>query len=172
MRDTFILIGIAIVGLAVAGAFLLFGLGQKRAVAPTTPARSDVSLQTPPKVLAQGTTAPIDTRVNYLIQSNNKLHQLWSLIYGTTAPAIPTVNFSKYDVAAVFAGVQPTTGYSISVFGVKTTPKKEVAVITITRPGPACAVTKKHTSPYAIVLIPSSPLPLTHTDVIKTNFCK
>ncbi len=172
MRDTLILIGIAIVGLAVAGAFLLFGMGQQHAVAPTIAASSGVFSQSTPKVLAQGVTAPISTRVNYLIQSKNKLQQLWTLIYGVSAPTIPSVNFSKYDVAAVFAGVQPTTGYSISVFGIKTTPKNEVAVITITSPGPSCAVTKKNTSPYAVVLIPHSSLPLTHTDVSKTNFCK
>lgn len=172
MRDTLILIGIAIVGLAVAGAFLLFGLGQKHAVAPTTQAQSEAILQSPPKILAQGVLAPVDTRVNYLIQNKSKLQQLWSFIYGDTGSVIPNVNFSKNDVAAVFAGVQPTTGYSISVSGIKTTPKKEVAIITITRPGPSCAVKKKQTSPYAIVLIPSSPLPLSHTDVIKTNFCK
>ncbi len=172
MRDTLILIGITIVGLTVAGVFLLFGLNQKHAVAPTTTAQSEVSMQLPARVLASGTVAPIDSRVNYLIQNKSKLHQLWELIYGTPMPAVPSVDFSKYDVAAVFAGLQPTTGYSISIFGIKTTPKKEVAVITITRPGPACAVTKKRTSPYAIVLIPNSPLPLTHTDVIKTDFCK
>lgn len=171
MRDTLILIGIAVVGLAVSGAFLLYGLGQERAVAPVTQAPLS-SIQSPSMVLAQGTVAPVDTRVNYLIQSQEKLSQLWSFIYGATAPAIPSVDFSKYDVAAVFAGTQPTTGYSISVFGIKTTSKKEVAVITITQPGSSCAVAKKRTSPYAVVLIPNSTLPLSHTDVIKTNSCK
>lgn len=166
MRDTLILVGIAVVGLAVAGAFLLFGFTKPKPVTPST------YIQPSPQVLAQGTSAPIDTRINYLIQNNTELKQLWSIIYGATIPTVPAVDFSKYNVAAVFAGVQPTTGYSISVFGVKTTTKKEVAVITITRPGPSCSVTKTRTSPYTVVLIPNSHLPLTHTDVVKTNFCK
>lgn len=172
MKDTLILIAIAIVGLAIAGVFLLFGMNQKYAVAPTVATQSQSSIQSAPKVLAQGVTAPVNTRINYLIQNESKLQQLWAFIYGASTPAMPFVNFSKYDVAAVFAGTQPTTGYSISVLGIKTTKKNEVAVITITRPGPSCVVTKKDTSPYAVVLIPHSSLPLTHTDINKTDFCK
>ncbi len=172
MKDTLILTAIAIVGIAIAVAFLWFGSGQQHVSAPATSTSSMVAFKSPPRILAQGVVAPVDIRVNYLIKNDSELKQLWTLIYGAAVSTIPSVNFSKYDVAAVFAGTQSTTGYSISVFGMKKTPKKEIAIITITHPGPSCVVEKKHTSPYVVVLLPSSSLPLSHIDITKTNFCK
>ncbi len=170
MKDTLILTGIAIVGVSIAVTFLWFGPWRQRVSAPTT--SSIVMLKSPQNILAQGVTAPVSARINYLIKNDNELKQLWTLIYGATASTVPSVDFSRYNVAAVFAGTQSTTGYSIALFGIKKTPKREVAIITITRPGPSCIVKKKQTSPYEVVLLPSSLLPLSHTDVIKTNFCK
>ncbi len=173
MKDIFILTGIALVAFAVAGVFFMFGMGQQHTHAPVSeniPYSKNISQL--PHMIAQGTKAPINTRINYLINSRSKLKQLWSLIYESNAVPIPSIDFSKYNVAAVFAGIKPTVGYSIMITSILDTAKKQIAIVTITHPGPSCTVGPPKTSPYEIALIPKPTLPLSHTYIIKTSFCK
>lgn len=173
MKDFFILTGIALVAFAVAGVFFMFGMEQQHAHTPVsgnTPYSKNIAQL--PHMIMQGTKAPVNTRTNYLINSKSELKQLWSFIYGNNTTPIPSIDFSKYNVAAVFAGTKPTVGYSIMITGIKDTAKKQIAIVTITYPGPSCVVGPPQTSPYEVAIIPKPTLPLSHTYIIKTSFCK
>ena len=125
-------------------------------------------------VLARGTQASADIpRVNYLIESQKGLQRLWSVIYGTgtsTRP-IPKVDFSKYQVLGVFAGTQPTGGYAISVSTVRDLAQKRMVNIIMTSPATSCTVTQARTTPYEILTVPSTTLPLTHKYTKITRSC-
>ncbi len=124
-------------------------------------------------VIAQGTRAPIDTRVNYLITNKSQLQKLWSTIYGigSTTPTTPKIDFSKNQVMAVFAGTEPTGGYTISVSKVEDISNKRMVTIVITSPATSCTVAQVRTAPYEILTVPSTTLPLSHSDTTETHTC-
>src|SRR3989338_8171637 len=74
--------------------------------------------------LASGTDARVDTRVNYLITTDEELRDLWKLLDG--ASERPTIDFTRDAVLALFAGEEPTAGYRIAVSAITDTGERKI----------------------------------------------
>lgn len=84
-------------------------------------------------------------------------------------PTVPTIDFKKQDVVAVFAGSKSTGGYSVEIGDPKRTSKKAVVPVTIYKPGPGTMVTQAFTSPCSFRAVPKLPIGVTFQVVEKAH---
>ena len=118
--------------------------------------------------LAYGSRSSVATRVNYLITSADQLKDLWKLTDATSTP--PAVDFKTHAVIAVFAGEKPSDGYAVAVSKIEDSEKRMVSVA-LTSPDDTCATKRSTVAPYEILLMPVTPLSLTHEDVLTPVSC-
>jgi len=167
MRDTIIVIVLAFVAIAIGAWFFFYNpmpTGQATPAVALTPTAVDV----PFTVLSSGTQSSVLERKNYLITSDAELRQLWKMI-GNTDPA-PTVDFTQNEVIAVFAGTEPTAGYTIAVSKILDATERLVT-ITLDKPGGSCVLADMITAPYQIISLAKSSLPLAHQELDTTTSC-
>ncbi len=69
-------------------------------------------------------------------------------------PPVPEVDFTQYQVVAVFAGEKPTGGYSVEVTNVEIKNSHLVAIIKSCQPQADALVTEAFTQPHHIIKIP------------------
>lgn len=123
-------------------------------------------------VLEEGANAnAIAEGKNFVIQSEEELSYLWSLIYGEDAPPMPSVDFATEEVLAVFAGQQVSGGYDISVKDIVQENGMRVVTILHEMPGEGCSVTEALTSPFELVRVPAGSESITHEDETVTVSC-
>lgn len=122
----------------------------------------------PFKSLASGLQSKVAMRVNYFITSAAELEELWKIVDVADSP--PKINFDKEAVIAVFAGQQPTAGYSVQVSKIVDSGARLVS-ITLTAPAANCLVGQALTAPYEVITVPATSLPLVHEDVQTTVGC-
>jgi hypothetical protein len=123
------------------------------------------------RVLKEGNDATNNTdRANFVIHNGTELNQLWSYI-GATPGTAPNIDFTKEQVLAVFDGTHTTNGYRIQVTSVEDANGTRTVQVTRTGPGPHCTLASAITSPYQIVAVPMSSLPLAHVDTMATQDC-
>jgi hypothetical protein len=143
--------------------------------------RQPISKQAPTKevvnsnfsVLVQGQDAAgVDQRVNYRITDSQQFSTLWRMIYGAADPVVPSVDFSKKEVLAVFDGSHSTSGYGIAVTDLKEVEGKRVLYVTHIEPGDSCSPQSVYTSPFAILVVDKSPLPLAHEEQVEVSHCQ
>lgn len=97
-----------------------------------------------------------------VIDNSEQWNDLWQQHTCNTEPPppVPQVDFTRYSVVAVFAGEQPTGGYSVEIFSAETSgsPTQEQPSIAITvqyrQPKAGEFVTEALTYPYHIIRIP------------------
>jgi hypothetical protein len=174
MRDVSI-IGLVAVGAIALGVFLFFfGPSPIRsevnqALISSTNSNGPVSFT----VLAQGQHAiSITERTNYRIQNTSDLNALWALVYGSSdTPNAPSVDFSRYEVLAVFDGPDPTAGYSISVASVTDEAGKRLVLVSHISPDSTCKPQNEGTSPFQIVEVLKTTLSISHQDQMGTAPC-
>jgi hypothetical protein len=118
--------------------------------------------------LAKGEQSSVSTRENYLITTPEQLKALWDLL--NTSTPLPSVDFDTSQVIAVFAGKEPSAGYTITVTKVADASLRMVTIQTAT-PGPSCTAAQVVTTPYQVLLLPKTPLTLTHEDTATTTSC-
>lgn len=171
MRDTLIIIGVAIVAIAVGIVLYIYVPAQADQPAVSGPApvaSGGVSFA----VLKQGTNAPSSfTRTNYRLTSADQLAELWTMLYGTNAPAAPYVDFDKQEVVAVFDGTHSTGGYSIGVSAISDQGGTRTVSVTHSAPGTDCMVTESVTSPYELITMPKTTFAFRHEDADATSTC-
>ena len=97
----------------------------------------------------------------------DQLSALWKFINATNTP--PTVDFKKQSVIAVFAG--KATSAAISVAKIEDSGARLVS-ITLMQPESTCPQPAESASPYEIVTVPATLLPLAHKDISKTIGCR
>lgn len=170
MRDTLILIGLALVA-AVIGIFIY--LANHRGLALQTSASSSVATVPGAPVeistLAAGSHSSVAARTNFIVTSEDQLRELWKM---TDAPGeVPVIDFRTESVIAVFAGTQTTAGNSIAVSSIADTTTERSVTIALTKPGGSCVVAEVTTAPYEIISVPATKLPLSHSDVVQTASC-
>jgi hypothetical protein len=68
---------------------------------------------------------------------------------------VPSVDFSKEIVAAVFLGTRPTGGFSVEIVGTRVEGDALVVEYAEQRPGRADIVSQVLTSPFHIVRLPT-----------------
>lgn len=156
------------VGAAVIGSLILL-LGHSN-FSNTSPASAEYNTSAATAVpftkLVQGTQSKISTRTNYLITSPNQLEELWKTIAATGTP--PTVDFKTHAVLAVFAGKE--TAAAISVAKIEDADARMVSIV-IAKPDGACAPHDPSATPYELVAVASTTLPVTHEDVSTSVSC-
>lgn len=116
--------------------------------------------------IARGSSSAISTRVNYHLTSSEQLHDLWETVGATGTP--PVVDFKTHSVLAIFAGTEPSS--AIAIAKIEDTDTRVVSIV-VAKPDAACATKKSATSPYEMVAVPSTTLPLTHKDILATTSC-
>lgn len=124
-------------------------------------------------VLAQDVQAPnADERVNYRVTNEDQLAALWQMIYTDNGTPVPSIDFNKYEVLAVFDGSHSTAGYSVAVASVKDTSSARVVTIVHTEPGDSCVPGGGGTSPFVIIQVSKTSLPISRVDQTVTTQCQ
>lgn len=171
MKDRLIVIVLA--GISAIGALVViaahapehFSAGSDQAaVATNTAIATDTAMENivPVTILAEGSQSAVTTRENYRIVSASELSELWSELRETGAP--PPVDFSRYDVLALFAGTSPSAGYTIGISKAVDTATARMVYVSLGKPAGSCMSAQVVTTPYLVVLVPHSALPLSHED--------
>ena len=119
--------------------------------------------------LARGQQSKVSERANYLITSEEQLSELWKMIDASSP--LPEIDFDTHSVIAVFTGQEPTAGYAIEISKITDAAERTVAVM-LTIPGDGCMLAQVLTSPYQIVSVPITALPLTHKDASTLVDCR
>lgn len=114
--------------------------------------------------LAQGRQSVVAKRVNYVLTSPAQLNELWTTIDAIGTP--PKVDFKTHAVIAVFAGNESSS--SIAIAKIEDTNARMVS-IAIAKPD--CTEPPAQASPYEIVAVSATSLPLAHTDIPTTSQC-
>ena len=157
MRDAIIIFVAIILSIVIGGYLYLNGGPAFNGEPLNMPIQSQSSFT----VLAEGQdSGGVDRRTNFRITSDEELRGLWSLIYGTDGPAIPPVDFSKDEVIAVFDGSHSSGGYRVEVTELTDADGKRTVHITRYAPGDDCVVSDAITSPFEIIRVARTDLPL------------
>jgi hypothetical protein len=163
-RDSFKLAIVACVAIAI-GVYLFYS-GQD--TSSTFPNNQPSAVIVPFTALAEGPRSKVESRVNYLIYTQEELAELWKFL--EEPPPVPKVNFNTKVVAAVFAGQTPTSGYDITVLEVQDAGKR-VVKIELIKPDESCILAQSLTAPYHVVELPKTSLQFTHDYVWTTKTC-
>ena len=165
MRRDFIgIIVVAVIAIAI-GVYMFYS-GQD--VSSTFPNNQQSAVIVSFEALAEGSRSKVESRVNYLIETQEELVELWKFL--EEPPPVPKVDFTKKVVAAVFAGKAPTSGYDINVVEVQDADKR-VVKIELIKPDESCILAQSLTAPYQVIELPKTSLPFTHADVWTTKSC-
>jgi hypothetical protein len=123
-------------------------------------------------VLEEGTTAAsFDQRENYRITDAEQFSALWQMLYTDNGPVLPNIDFSKYEVLAVFDGSHTSGGYGIKITNITDANGTRSISVVHTKPGDSCVTSNVVTSPFVIVQVNATTLPLTHVDETQTTQC-
>lgn len=163
MRDLLIIGGACLIAI-VAGAWLF--LSQEDTTASAGP--------TAYRVFIEGEqSGSITERKNYRIKNEEELDELWRLIYGTSGPSAPAIDFTREELLAVFDGTHSSGGYTVEVVSIEDEPgvARHVSILH-TAPGESCMVSQAITSPFVIVRVAATNLPLKRTDLTETVACE
>lgn len=136
------------------------------------PDMSDLAAVTVPFTeIARGSQSGITEEVNYQITSTDDLKKLWKMV-GSKDP-LPSVNFNQSDVLAVFAGKTTVTDARIAITSIQDTDKRAVSIrVPAPCPRPSNSNAKvKETTPYQIVVVAKTALPMTHTTLSTFGTC-
>lgn len=171
MRNRPVIVGLAL--LAIAIGVLVFLSGPEERVRDTvspTAERSLAPANTPVSFteIAQGIHSSVAARVNYSITSAAELKELWKLIDATSTP--PAVDFKTHAVLAIFGGEKGSAGYAVAVAKISDAEKRMVSVA-LTKPDATCKAVRPALSPYEIIAVPATTLPLAHEDVLTPVSC-
>ena len=109
-----------------------------------------------PALIAAGSRSAIETPRNRIVKDKADFTMLWleHTAHEAPTPVPPDVDFSESTVAAVFAGNQPTGGYSLTLTGLDKTPGGWEVRLSLVTPGPDCMTTQVITQPWAMVRVP------------------
>lgn len=167
MKDKLIFFGVAIVAVII-GVLFIF-VYRDRLPTPLSPVieqTGSAATTVPFTRIVQGTKSSVAERVNYLITSSSQMTELWKMTDATGTP--PAIDFKTHAVLAIFAGKEPCSG--INVAKIEDASARTVS-ITLAKPDGACADKVTGSSPYEIVVVEATPLPLTHADISTTVSC-
>jgi hypothetical protein len=130
----------------------------------TQPVTFSVAGQPTPPIALQdqflGTVARATAAQTAVIRDDAAWRNFWVNNVGAATDA-PAVDFAQYMAVAVFTGTRPSTGFRVQVVGVERTPEDRLSVLyRVTAPQAGQPVSPTATSPYAIALVRSSPMPI------------
>jgi hypothetical protein len=174
MRNTLILIGVALAAVAIGAGLYFYAspqfLNTASSIEYPAPTANASNTLVPThvvvfRVLDTGThAAGVSERKNYAASSEEDFAKIWKMAHGTDGTTLPKIDFSKEYVIGVFAGQKSTGGNLIAVTSVTDAGNARTVAVTLTSPGTGCMVTQSLTNPYQIVAVPLSDASLAHTD--------
>lgn len=162
MKNAVIIGVICFIAIVVAGAFFL--LEPQESIS-----QGEVSFEIVEKGQDSGS---ISERKNYRIKTVDELQELWRLTFGGDGAVLPVINFDENEVLAVYDGSHTSGGYDITVASVVDEPgvARHVTIVH-TAPGEGCMTTQAFTSPFEIIVLPKSHLPIERVDTLETIDC-
>jgi len=167
MRDLLVIFGMIVAAIAVGALLFFFGPAAFRSTVG-----QDIPRTISFRLMKEGQSAPtMSERANYRIQDANQLSELWGYVQATPG-SVPSVDFSKEEVFAIFDGTHTTGGYRIQVDRITEENGSRIVHVLRTSPGEGCVTASAVTSPFQIIAVPKSTLPLTHVDEMVTQDCR
>ncbi len=180
-KNLTLLVGIVVVAVLIGVVLFYFGPAslqtdfQNALIASAQDNNSVSSNSVPFNVLATGSNAiSITDRTNYRITNVNDFNSLWELVYGDVdGHPLPQVDFSKYEVLAIFDGTHATGGYGVKVQSVVDKSPSRMVTILHLAPNPSCSarLPQGASSPFEIIQVPITTFPLAHTDEMGMSTC-
>ncbi|MGC8668270.1 MAG: protease complex subunit PrcB family protein [Chthonomonadales bacterium] len=112
---------------------------------------------TVPLLDIHGAMSNIRQQRQVIVRNSEEWKQLWRQHAGTARA--PIVDFSRYDVVAVFTGAKPTGGYQVRIDTVRVEPKKKEAFVNVTllKPARSAVTIQVFTFPFAMKAVPKLP---------------
>jgi hypothetical protein len=110
--------------------------------------------------IAQGSNSGYQSASQMVIDNSEQWNNLWQQHTSNTEPPppVPRVDFTRHSVVAVFAGEQPTGGYSVEILSAETSGSQTQEQLAITvqyrQPNAGDFVTEAFTYPYHMIRIP------------------
>jgi len=108
------------------------------------------------EVVAQGNQAVGFPSASYQLVSNeDQLISLWQRAYGSqlTVPPVPSLDFRRETVVALFLGTKPSGGYGVEVRAVREEEGDLYVDVTLTEPPAGAITTQALTSPWLIIRV-------------------
>ena len=115
-----------------------------------------------PRTIARGAHSEVKKAERVAAKTQEEWVALWKRHAGTLPQAaeVPKVDWSKEMVLAVFLGERSTGGYAVQIRGAKEQDGKLTAEVEYLSPKPDGFVTQAFTSPFHIVAVGKSALPV------------
>lgn len=134
----------------------------------------DIALETAVQTISQGSSGSgFETPSEKVITSYTDLQKLWTQwqsASGSQVPPMPSIDFHRDIVIAVFDGAQGAGGYSVKITDVSERGGQYVVRIEQTKPGPRCATAAVLTYPHHIIRFTYSPSTTSpYTDDVEPN---
>jgi len=106
--------------------------------------------------IAKGTCSGYPTANRMVINNTVEWVDIWQQHCSDQIPPppVPDVDFTQYQVVAVFAGEKPTGGYSVEITNVEATNSQLVTIVKSYEPQADDIVTEAFTHPHHIIKIP------------------
>lgn len=146
--------GITLAALTIAA----LSINQTAAVAHTPRTMTEEQTLTGDKPLDQkGAFCGIRTPRSLVVRDAAAWDKLWKEHLGGRELPLPTVDFKKHDVVAVYAGSKNTGGFAIEIAEIKRGKTDAEVHAVLTKPGKGSIVTQAFTSPFALRAVPKLP---------------
>lgn len=114
------------------------------------------------RTLARGSQSGVKKAEHVVAKTPEEWAALWKRHAGeASAEEAPKVDWSKEMVLGAFMGTRNTGGYAIQITGAKEEAGKLVVQVEAKTPKPGSFVTQTITSPFHLVAVPKSSLPVT-----------
>lgn len=99
----------------------------------------------------------ITNKENFIIVEQEEWSRLWNLLTDRIfpKPELPTVDFEKESLIAVFQGQKGSGGYSIEIIEVQKIGNMITIFINESEPGSSCNTTSAMSEPYHIIKLPN-----------------
>jgi hypothetical protein len=111
------------------------------------------------RTLAEGSLSAIGRPLRQVVRTQAEWAKLWKA-HGRGEEAPPKVDWSKEMVVAVFAGSRPTGGYKVKVGQARPLKGKLRVAVVEQVPPPGSVAIQVITSPFHMVAVPKSSLPI------------
>jgi hypothetical protein len=97
-----------------------------------------------------------------VVRTPAEWEELWNRVHAgeEPLPTVPVVDFSQWMILAVFQGAQPTGGYRIGIEDVRSNSFGILVDVAEQQPGTDELTTQAISSPYFMVMIEQSDLPV------------
>lgn len=110
------------------------------------------------RIVKQGQQGSAQKPSRHVVRTQAEWTALWKANLGGAAP--PKVDFSREMVLAAFMGTRPTGGYAIKITSAREEKGKLVVTVTEQQPPPGSMAIQVLTSPFHIVAVKRSSLPI------------